>query len=62
MIPTHTDTKYFSNYIDIVAYEGEYAVYNKINGALVLLEPGCVYLDDEKRWECVTKDEKILQY
>ena len=62
MISTHAGAKYFSNYIDIVAYEGEYAVYNKINGALVLLEPDCVYLDGEKRWECVTKDEKILQY
>ena len=53
---------FFSNYTEVVPYRGEYAIYNKINGAIVLLEPTNVIENSKGRWMCAAEDQSIVDY
>ena len=53
---------FFSNYTVVVPFEGEYAIYNKINGAIVLLEQANVIEDKRGHWLCVAADQDIITY
>lgn len=53
---------FFSNYTVVVPFEGEYAIYNKLNGAIVLLEQANVIEDKMGHWLCVAADQDIITY
>lgn len=52
----------FSNYTDIIPYKGKYAVYNKINGALILLNSDNITKNIQGRWLCTSNEATTLQY
>lgn len=54
-------TRPFSNYIDVVPYKEDLALYNKINGSLVLLAPNNIILD-KNRWLCTATDKATLDF
>lgn len=60
--PKEKEIKRFSNYADIVPYREEYAVYNKINGKLVLMESENIRKDTEGNWFCISGDAETQEY
>lgn len=52
----------FSNYLEIFAYRDEFAIFNKMNGALVLLSPENIRQNSSKQWVCTSTDNRTLSY
>lgn len=56
-------SKIFGNYTEIIRYKEErYAVYNKINGKLVVLNAENIAECEQGHWLCIASDNGILKY
>lgn len=53
---------FLGNYNEVIPYKGSFAAFNKINGALILLDPNNIEQVHDGRWALNIEDEDTLQY
>ena len=51
-----------SNYSEVIPYNGQYAVFNKVNGALIMLPQSTLVQDESHKWWVNSEREETVKY